>query len=212
MAAYPVLTLGRLGTPDALAAFFSVSALWLIDLYGWRFVPLALLFVSLGVRTDNVLLLVAILAWLAWEKRIPSYLAGPLAVVAVSIVFGINHWTHNYGWIVLIRCSFLGGGYPAHVPHTLTIREYLSVFIEGGVVLFSQISFWILMGVWAWMRRPTRLLPVVAVVLAVHFVLYPSPEDRYLIWGCIIAPISLMRSFEGERDGDAERRVRPLPS
>ena len=110
MAAYPVLTLGRLGTPDALAALFSVSALWLIDSYGWRFLPLVLLFVSLGVRTDNVLLLVAMLAWLAWERRLPSYLAGLLAVIALSVVLGINHWAHNYGWIVLFRCSFLGGG------------------------------------------------------------------------------------------------------
>jgi hypothetical protein len=102
MAAYPILTLGRLGTPDALAALFSLSALWLIDAYRWRLAPLVLLFVSLGVRTDNVLLLVAALAWLAWEKRIPAYAAALLAIIAVSIVLGINHWAHN---LVGLSCS-----------------------------------------------------------------------------------------------------------
>lgn len=196
MAVYPILALGRLGTPDALAALFSVSALWLIDCYGWRAAPLLALFVSLGVRTDNLILLLAVLAWLAWEKRIPVYLSSLLALLAVSVVLGINHWAHNYGWMVLFRCSFLGGAYPAHVPHTFTLEEYLSTFVANGTVLFSQISFWILMGVWAWMRRPARLLLVVAVAVAAHFLLYPSPEDRYLIWGCIIAPIALMQSFE----------------
>ena len=64
MAYYPVLLLGRMGTPDALAALLSLSGLCLIERHKQRF-GLSLLFLSLGVRTDSVLLLLAVLAWLA---------------------------------------------------------------------------------------------------------------------------------------------------
>jgi hypothetical protein len=52
-----------------------------------------------------------------------AWLGGLFAVLAVGIVFGINHWLGSYSWVVLFRFSFIGGRYPAQVPHMLTARE-----------------------------------------------------------------------------------------
>ena len=71
MLVYQVLNLGRAGTPDALAALLVIGSLWLIQMHGMKYVALGLLFSSLGVRTDNLLVLFAVLAWLAWDEQIP---------------------------------------------------------------------------------------------------------------------------------------------
>jgi hypothetical protein len=76
------------------------------------------------VRTDNILILFAVLVCLAWKQRLPRSIAAVLAAFAIGIVLGINHWAGNYGWIVLFRFSFISGRYPAQIPHVLTIREY----------------------------------------------------------------------------------------
>jgi hypothetical protein len=47
MATYPVLLLGRMGTPDALASLLAISGLWLIDRENQSVLGLSLLLVSL---------------------------------------------------------------------------------------------------------------------------------------------------------------------
>jgi Gpi18-like mannosyltransferase len=196
MAAYPVVILGRLGTPDALAALLAILGLFLLDRENYDALALAILFLSLGVRTDSVLLLLAVLAWLVREKRIAVYSGGLLAVLAVAIVFAVNRWAGSYGWIVLFRFSFVGGRYPSQLPHVLSLREYFSTLVRGASVIFSHLSIWLLLGILAWLRRPTVLLPLIGIAALAHFLLYPSPEDRYFIWAYIVTGIALVRSFE----------------
>jgi hypothetical protein len=196
MAAYPVVILGRLGTPDALAALLAILGLFLLDRENYDALALAILFLSLGVRTDNILLLLAVLAWLVWEKRIAVHSGGLLALLSAAMVFAVNRWAGNYGWIVLFRFSFVGGRYPSQLPHVLSLREYFSALVLGASVIFSRLSIWLLMGILAWLRRPTVLLPLIGIAALAHFLLYPSPEDRYFIWAYIVTGIVLVRSFE----------------
>jgi hypothetical protein len=195
IAASPVAELGRIGSPDALAALFAISALWLIERQKPYF-GLLLLFLSLGVRTDNVLTLWSVVAWLVWEHRVSPLAAGAQALAAVGIVFLIDHWAGNYGWVVLFRFSFIAGRYPALIPHTLTLGEYLSACGRGAAVIFSQFSIWLFLGWLAWMRRPRPLLAVVAIAVVAHFLLFPSPEVRYLTWAGIVAAVMLILSFD----------------
>jgi len=193
MAAYPMVLVGRLGTPDALAMLLIVPALWLSERHVWA--PLVLLFFSLGVRTDNVLLMLAVLAWLAFDKKIPRWVALALAVIAVGIVFCLNHWAGNYGWVVLFRFSFIAGRYPAQIPHVLTAREYLRCLASGAAAIIDQVAVWALIGLLAWKRQRNPLLIVVAFAVVAHFLLYPSAEDRYLVWAYVVAGTILIRSF-----------------
>ncbi|HUO14387.1 MAG TPA: hypothetical protein VMX38_05315 [Verrucomicrobiae bacterium] len=198
MAFYPLTTIAREGGPDAISALFSLCALWLIDAFGQYWVALGVLFISLGLRTDNLLLLLVVLAWLVWEKRLALWVAGLLGALGLGIVLGINHWAGNYGWIVLFRYSFIGGKYPAHLPHTLTIREYLHGVAAGFPLILTQYAIWILIGLWAWIRKPHPLLLVAGAAVFAHFLLFPSPEVRYLLWAGILASILLIRSFDFE--------------
>ena len=194
VAATPIPLLGRMGGPDATAALLVVSALWVLQRS--RSLALGLLFVSLGVRTDNLLILLAVLAWLAWEKKLPRAAAVALAAAAVGMVVGINHWAGNYGWIVLFRFSFISGRYPAQIPHVLTLREYIHGLGNGAYAMADQVAIWVLLGILAWRRGRDPLLIVAGCAAAAHFLLYPSGEDRYLIWAYIVAGVSLIRSFD----------------
>jgi hypothetical protein len=202
MAAIPIPVLGRAGGPDALAAALVISALWVLERSRSRGIALTLLFVSLGVRTDNLLILLAVLAWLAWEKKLPRAMAVALAAAAVGIVLGINHWAGNYGWIVLFRFSFISGRYPAQIPHVLTLREYIRGLWNGAYAMADQLAIWVLLGILAWRRRPEPLLVVAGCAAAAHFLLYPSGEDRYLIWAYIVAGVSLIRSYDAPAAGE----------
>jgi len=213
MTAYPVLLLGRAGTPDALAGFLGILGLWLIQDRNGPLLALIVLFISLGVRTDNLLLLLSVLVWLVWEKRIGLYYAGLLAVLAVMLVLGINRWAGNYGWVVLFRYSFVSGRYPAQIPHALTFREYFSAFASGAAVLATRVSLWMLLGILAYRRAPNRVLLVCAAAVAAHFLMFPSPEDRYLVWAYTVVGIFVIRSFaksDHDKNGFGKLSERPL--
>lgn len=197
MAAYPIPYLGRLGGPDAMAALLVILALWLLGQQ--KISALVLFFVSLGVRTDDILILLAVLAWLIWEGKLPAPIGALLAALAAGIVFGINHFAGNYGWIVLIRCSFIGGHSPAQMPHVLTVGEYIRILVNGVRADLDRVAVWLLLGILAWRRCRDAGLIVVACAAAAHFLLFPSPEDRYLIWAYIVAGVALIRSFDGKK-------------
>lgn len=185
-----------------MAAALVISALWVLERS--ESLALALLFVSLGVRTDNLLIVLAVLAWLGWEKRLPRAIAGGLAAAAVGIVLGINHWAGNYGWVVLFRFSFISGRYPAQIPHVLNLREYIHGLWNGAYAMLDQVAIWVLLGILAWRRRADPLLMVAGCTAAAHFLLYPSGEDRYLIWAYVVAGVILIRSLDGPVTADFE--------
>jgi hypothetical protein len=195
ISASSVLGIGRVGTPDALAALLAIFGLWFIAEDIHPAVGLLVLFLSLGVRTDNLLLLLAVLVWLVWKEKVPGYIAALLALLGIATVLAINHFAGNYGWVVLFRYSFVGGRYPSQVAHTLTLREYALALAQGAMGIFSQVALWILLAIIAWKRRPAELLVVVAVAAAAHFVLFPSPESRYFIWAFVVIGVELIRGF-----------------
>jgi hypothetical protein len=194
-ACYPISVLGRMGTPDALASLFGISALWLVDRkLSSPIAPIALLLVSLGMRTDNLLLLFAVIGWLAWEKAISAPIAVAVAGIGVAAVMAINRWAHNYGWAVLFRLSFFGGR-AATVAHSVTIHEYLVQCARGAFSVFPQLALWILLGIVAWCLRPSPFLVVTATAALAHFLLFPSPEARYFIWAYIVTAVALISSL-----------------
>ena len=200
MAFYPVLLLARFGTPDALSALLTILALWLISERMQISLAVAVLFLSLGIRTDNLLLLLAVLGLLAWEKKIRVSRAALLAAVAIGVVLAINHWASNYGWAVLFRLSLIGGRHPAQMPHAISLREYVTALLRGIATIFPRVAIWILLGLTAWVRNSLRpILTVLGIAATAHFLLYPSGDDRYLTWAYIVAAVAFIRSFGGRR-------------
>jgi hypothetical protein len=191
----PILVLGRLGTPDALSAFLVLLGLWAV----WKghVFGLAPLLLSVWVRTDNVLLVLIVLIWLVYERRLSWLPAAALSAVAIASVLLINHVAHNYGWAVLFHWTFLSGyRSPADIPPNVTVREYVSAVLQGLEHLFSYVALWILLGLAAWChsRSCRSLLAVAGLACAAHFLLYPSTEQRYLIWAFVVIGVAFIDS------------------
>ena len=185
-----LLTLGRMGTPDAFSTLFVVAGFWLLTK---NLIPPAIfmLLISVWIRTDNVLAVVAVLMWLAWTKRLSPLQAGGLIALAVACVVFINHSAGNYGYLVLFRYSFIAGEYPAAILPTLSVSEYLHAFRIGAESILPQTAPWVLLGVaaWRWLPSARGLLVTTAAAATVHFVLFPSPEARYLVWAYLLCGI-----------------------
>ena len=208
MAAYPFLILARIGTPDAFSALLVIAGLWLVQEARLQAAGLTCLFISLAARTDNLLLLLAILGWLVWQKRLPYRLAAILAVLSVAIVGAINYWAGNYGWVVLFRYSFVTNQYsPAQISHTLTLREYFSALTLGATGIATHIALWILLGIFAWAQSRNSVLIPIAVAVMAHFLMFPSNDDRYFVWSYIVVGILMIRSLRNSASADAQRPV-----
>src|SRR5205823_7499568 len=81
--------------------------------------------------------------------------------------------------------------YPAEILPTLSVSEYLRAFRIGAESMLPQTAPWILLGIvaWRWVLSARGLLVTAAAAAAVHFVLFPSPEARYLVWAYLLCGI-----------------------
>jgi hypothetical protein len=144
-------------------------------------------------------LLLAVVSWLAWERQLSKSVAALLAIAGVSVVIALNHWAGNYGWAVLFRFSFIGGRYPAQISHSISVAEYLGALVRGAAGIVGAVAVWLVIGILAWRNSRNPLLLVTAVAVSAHFLLYPSPEDRYLVWAYAIAATMLIQTVGKNR-------------
>ena len=190
LATSAIVVVGRMGTPDGLSALVVIAGLWAIT-RDKLLIGVLLLLVSIWIRTDNVLLVLAVLGYLLWQKRMTIADAGLISALSVGSVLSINHFSGNYSWGVLFQYSFIGGGSPAEVSPHFTVAQYLGVLARSAETIIPQVAIWALLGIVAWKwPSPCRewLIPVWIAVMA-HFVLYPSPESRYLVWAFVVTGV-----------------------
>ena len=196
-----VVGVARSGTPDAFSAFFVLTSAWAL-VSSRMFAGLALLLASVWVRTDNVLFVVAVLIWLAWEKKLSLPHFAVLAGLAGASVLFINHFSGNYGWRALFRYSFIGGRYIANVRPDLSISEYLRAVAAGVRQVGGQeIALFALIGLAAakWLPAIDLLRPLlicVAIAAIARFLLFPNPENRYFVWAYLIAGAAFIRAID----------------
>jgi hypothetical protein len=192
-----VLELGRTGTPDGLSTFLIFLASFIVEQQQvWA---LLLLFMGLFVRTDSLLFLLAILAWQVLRYRLRLWIALCAGLAAVITVMGINHWAHHPGWLVLFRTSFIGGRVTPDAIPGLTIREYAMAFAHGAWSLIGQISLWGVLALVTWRMTRNSLLIIATAAALVHFILFPSPELRYLLWYCLLIGTLFIQAIRSSR-------------
>jgi hypothetical protein len=191
MATPAISGLGRIGTPDALSSLLLVSSTWAL-VRGRIFPGVLLLLVSIWGRTDNILFVILILAWLAGTGKLSLSHAASLSLVGVASVLVINHFSGNYGWSVLLRYSFIGGRSPAEIAGHVSFRDYIMVLGRGVEGIGGQeLALWALLGMAAWRWLPKSLpsrqvLVPIAVAAIARFLLFPTAEDRYFAWAYLI--------------------------
>jgi hypothetical protein len=188
MASPPILNLARFSSPDALSCLVSLAALYLILERQSMFWGLTLLLVSVYVRTDNVLLAIAVLGYCSlFAKQLEMTKAAVLGAVAVVSVIVINHFAGDYGIRLLYYRSFVaiplapGELVPQFGPadYVRAFRTAVSETMNGYFPLFMLMG---LVGV-VFRRSPvTRAIAIVTTFyVATHFLLFPSGQERF--WG-----------------------------
>jgi hypothetical protein len=195
-----VVVLGRIGTPDALSSLVVVAGCMAV-LHRRLFLGTLALMISVWIRTDNVLIALAVLAWLVWERKLKNVYACILALLAVASVQWINFLSGNYGWKILLHYSFVSGQSPAQITSGISLTQYAHVFFVNAESLFPQIAPYLLLGVITWRigsKEREFLIPVLAACM-IHYFLFPSPEARYLTWACILIGVLFIRALSGLR-------------
>jgi hypothetical protein len=182
---YPVLLLGRLHTPDGIAAATALTAFFLLLERKQMFWGILLLMLSVYIRTDNSILALLAVAYLWSRHELRWTHAVTLAALAIASVSLINTVSGNYGYAALFQNSFRDPlGDPVTQSHAgVTPAQYAEAFRAGFVQLQkSYAPEFLLLGVIAIGMRssPLRNLALLALAYgAVHFVAYPDFEDRF---------------------------------
>ncbi len=188
MLAPPIINLARFNTPDALSCLVSLAALYLVLERKALFLGLTLLLLSVYVRTDNILLVVAVLGYSALvNKELEKTKAAVLAAVALVSVILINHYAGDYGLRVLYYRSFVATPLaPGEFVPPFGPADYLRALRTAiSQTMNSYFPLFVLMGVIGYLARRTPVSQAIAVVttfyVASHFVLFPSGQERF--WG-----------------------------
>lgn len=190
----------RMGTPDGLSTLVVLAGLWAVS-RSWLTIGILLLMVSVWIRTDNLLLVVALLGYLCWQRRLSPTDAAVMSLISITSVGTINHFSGNYNWRVLFQFSFLGGKSPAEIVPHFGVVQYIGVATRSAETIVPQIAIWVLLAIIAWKVNPSssRFLVPVWVAVAAHYVLYPSPESRYLVWALLVTGIIFVEALEHPR-------------
>ena len=188
MATPPILGLARFNTPDALGCLFVLAALYLVFERNSLFWGLTLLLASIYVRTDNVIMAVAVVGYVAFLTReLDKIKAAVLAAVAIASVFLINHFSGDYGIRLLYYRSFVEIPLaPGELVVHFGLSDYLHAFRKAiSETMNSYFPLFVLMGVAGFCARKTRVSQAIGVVtafyVATHFLLFPSGQERF--WG-----------------------------
>lgn len=202
----PVFDLARWPMPDALSCTTLLLALFFILEKNWITAGLTILLASVYVRTDNVILVLIVLAYLSiWSRAIDKTKAAVLAVVAVSSVSLINHFAGDYGARLLYYRAFIEPPLaPGEMVAHFGIHDYL-VALRAGVasVLHGDFITFALMGLVALLRRPgSTILGLILVTVAYsasRFVIFPLVEGRYFGMFFLAMGISLASTLAAPR-------------
>ena len=194
----PVTFVGRFAGSDALATLFALFSLFLIFEKQKLTPGLALLLVSIFVRTDNVVVAGLVLLVCVWQKRIKLWQGGVLACLALGSALMINHFAGDYGIRMLYFRNFLGTPLaPAENPAQFSAHDYIRAFREGlsnaadGVL----IPFLLLATIGlAKAGTPRTVLFVTSAYVALHFVILPNWQDRWFCLFYLTAGVAAVRA------------------
>ena len=190
VAASGVITVGQLGTPDALSTLIVLMALML--LHSHRLAALILIALLPLVRSDGVLLaaLVGVLLLVERDRRAVHY---ALIGFALALYLAIGVFSGGYGHLLLFNFTLLNGGpdpYPATMEISTDLRAYLEVYFRRTIDFAPTLMplLLILLVAAVDVRAMRNLVPMavttgLVITYAVsHFLLFPVGETRYYVF------------------------------
>lgn len=193
-----VFTSARTGSPDEISGLFVLLGTFLLIEHRWLGPAALFLLLSLFLRTDNLIFVVLLLAWMALRAASirERLIAAGSSILAVGIFWGINHFAHSYSWAVLMQNTTNPIPNPAELHPKFELANYLQAIYdmldetrESSILVFPFIAA--LAGFSS--RTPRALKELAAVVILswlAHIMLFPHIEDRYFVAGSTLIGIA----------------------
>jgi len=184
----------QLQTPDAFSTMWLVLGLFLY--MNNRKLPGTLVLLgSVWIRPDSIVYVGCIFAALCLDERIDILEFATVSALALSSWFTISRF--GYSWTILFYNSFID---PIADPTALQFQVTAGIYLH--VVYSSLKGMWLnhaglllLLVIVGWGYKPGRIILLACVAGAVlHFVLFPSSEDRFYLLLYVMASIMAARS------------------
>ena len=178
----PISLLGRNTTADALSVLLGVFSLFVIFELNRIAVGIGILSLAIWVRTDNVALIVPVLATLYFQRRLQLWVGIFFAAISVASVVVINHAAGDYGIQMLYYRNFLGTPIaPGEMVAHFTARQYVYFFFSGfKAMLNSFVPVFVVLGLVGLNRRTAPILMVVTTYVILHYLILPNWIDRWM--------------------------------
>jgi hypothetical protein len=200
-----VLFVGRIATPDALSTALVISGLYF--LYRKRnWWACALLILGIYARPDNLVITGLVLLWLVYRHEMPLHYGALLSSLALISFFLVKRMSGFFGWAAVFLNTLTAVPFPAHHVFHLTLRDYAAGLLLGirSVCTSTEIAIWVLIGILAIKRlgmenRSIQLLALVGGSIAIRFLLFPFPQDRYFLPLYLVAGATLASTFKLNR-------------
>jgi hypothetical protein len=195
----PVLNMGRMVTADPLSSGVILLALMAL---AWEkhAQAAALLLASIVVRSDNVVLVLILLGWMIWSRRIHVRIGALCAVLAVTIYAIVNRFAGLYGWRVLMQHGFIQPQTePLTYPVLISFAGYLQALTGLRAIPYTFMIVWVFVAAAVWRRLPEgsylrSLLPVVGLFILVRLLIFPNFDDRVFTWAYLLAGVALIQA------------------
>ncbi|MGA9246493.1 MAG: hypothetical protein WBW03_31470 [Silvibacterium sp.] len=195
----PVLSMGRMVTADPLSTTMVFLALFAVA-RGRDCLSASLLVASILVRSDNLVLAVILLAWMAWRRRIRFSHAALFEILVVAVAVLVNRISGVYGWRVIMQHGFVKPLIdPIGHPVLITFAGYLHALAELRAIPYTFMTIWVLVAVAIWKRLPSGsvfrdLLSLAGLYIVVRLAMFPNFDDRFFLWTYLLAAIALIQS------------------
>ena len=214
MIAPPIIGLVRYSTPDGMNLLLAMTGFYLIGERRWYVRGAAFLLVCVWVRPDMLILsgLTFVALWLT--RKIDFVELCTLSVLAVISYWTIMHVSGNYGWSVLFAHSFYSAAHvttPGEQIFHITPQMYITTFFNNlrplelvnltdiGAVQ-SGLAIFVLLATLAIKRQRDPVYRALTLAtlfsMAIHYLLFPSPDFRYFAPMSLFQVVSFVCSFE----------------
>ena len=198
--------IAKLSTPDALACFFSLAAIFL-SLNRKKMVFLISAILPL-MRTDLLILsILLMLHWFLKSEKIYSLISLGFSILTYFI---LNILNNNYGWITLFNFTFIGiSPFPANMAISYRINDYIWPYINTLLVLQNMPQF-IIYFLSIYLLIPKVLnkdvpegvcevfvIPLLYVVF--HLALFPVYDNRFFAFSSSIMFFGMLNLLKDHR-------------
>jgi hypothetical protein len=193
----PILNMGRMVTADPLSTLMIFLALFALA-YRKTQLSIFLLIASIWVRPDDFILVLILLAWMAWQRQCYPISGGASALVALVSTIFVNRFAGLYGWRVLMQHGFVKPEVaPLTHPVAINFSGYLHALAGLRAIPYTFMAVFSFISAVAWKRLPResifyRLLPVIAACVLIRLLIFPNFDDRYFVWAYLFGAVALM--------------------